>query len=34
MDPEQLASLRSMVEGMTPEQQAAMVEQARKLGLA
>jgi hypothetical protein len=33
MDPEQLAELRSMLEGMTPEQQAAMVEQARKLGL-
>jgi hypothetical protein len=34
MGPDQLAALRSMVEGMTPEQQAAMVEQARKLGLA
>jgi hypothetical protein len=31
--PEQLASLRAMVEGMTPEQQAEMIEQARKLGL-
>jgi len=34
MGPERLAALRAMVEGMTPEQQAAMLEQARKLGLA
>lgn len=34
MDPEQLAALRAMFEGMTPEQQAEMLEQARKLGLA
>jgi hypothetical protein len=34
MDPDQLAALRAMFEGMTPEQQAEMVEQARKLGLA
>jgi hypothetical protein len=34
MGPDQLAAVRSMVEGMTPEQQAALVEQARKLGLA
>jgi hypothetical protein len=33
MAPDQLAALRAMVEGMTPEQQAEMVEQARKLGL-
>lgn len=33
MGPNQLAALRAMVEGMTPEQQAAMMEQARKLGL-
>jgi hypothetical protein len=33
MGPEQLAALRAMVEGMTPEQQAEMIEQARKLGL-
>lgn len=33
LDPEQLAALRAMVEGMTPEQQAEMIEQARKLGL-
>jgi hypothetical protein len=34
MGPEQLSALRAMIEGMTPEQQAAMIEQARKLGLA
>jgi hypothetical protein len=34
MGPDQLGALRAMVEGMTPEQQAAMIEQARKLGLA
>jgi hypothetical protein len=34
MDPAQLAAIRAMVERMTPEQQAAMIEQARKLGLA
>ena len=34
MGPDQLAALRAMFEGMTPEQQAAMLEQARKLGLA
>jgi hypothetical protein len=33
MGPDQLAALRGMVEGMTPEQQAEMVEQIRKLGL-
>lgn len=33
MSPDQLATLRAQVEGMTPEQQAEMVEQARKLGL-
>ena len=33
MGPEQLNALRAMVEGMTPEQQAEMIEQARKLGL-
>lgn len=33
MGPEQVASMRAMLEGMTPEQQAQMVEQARKLGL-
>jgi hypothetical protein len=33
MDPEQLAAVRAMIEGLTPEQQAAMIEQARKLGL-
>jgi hypothetical protein len=34
MGPDQLAALRAMLEGMTPEEQAAMIEQARKLGLA
>ena len=34
MDPGQLAALRATIEGLTPEQQAAMIEQARKLGLA
>ncbi len=34
MGPEQLSAVRAMIEGMTPEQQAEMVEQARKLGLA
>jgi hypothetical protein len=34
MDPDQLTALRAMMEGMTPEEQAAMLEQARKLGLA
>jgi hypothetical protein len=34
MGPDQLATLRAMLEGMTPEQQAALVEQVRKLGLA
>ncbi len=34
LGPDQLAALRAMVEGMTPEEQAAMLEQARKLGLA
>jgi hypothetical protein len=34
MGPDQLAALRAMLEGMTPEQQAEMVEQLRKLGLA
>lgn len=34
LSPEQLAAMRAMVEGMTPEQQADMIEQARKLGLA
>lgn len=34
MGPEQLAALRAMFDGMTPEEQAEMVEQARKLGLA
>ncbi len=33
MGPAQLAALRAMLEGMTPEQQAAMLEQARKFGL-
>lgn len=33
MGPEQLNALRAMVEGLTPEQQAAMIEQVRKLGL-
>lgn len=33
MGPEQLEALRAMFEGMTPEQQAEMMEQARKLGL-
>lgn len=33
MSPEQLNAMRAMLEGMTPEQQAAMMEQARKLGL-
>ena len=33
MGPEQLSALRGMIEGMTPEQQAEMAEQARKLGL-
>jgi hypothetical protein len=33
MPKEQLAAMRAMVEGMTPEQQAAMLEQARKLGI-
>ena len=33
MSPGQLAALRAMVEGMTPEQQAEMIEQAKKLGL-
>lgn len=34
MGPAQLEALRAMLEGMTPEQQAQMVEQAKKLGLA
>jgi hypothetical protein len=34
MGPEQLEALRAMLEGMTPEEQAVMLEQARKLGLA
>jgi hypothetical protein len=34
MGPEQLEAVRAMVEGMTPEQQAEMLEQAKKLGLA
>jgi hypothetical protein len=34
MGPDQMAALRAMVEGMTPEQQAEMLEQAKKLGLA
>lgn len=34
MGPEQLAAIRAMVEGMSPAQQAAMIEQAKKLGLA
>ncbi len=34
MDPDQLAAVRAMIEGMTPEQQAEMIEQARKMGLA
>ena len=34
MSPEQLDAVRAMVEGMTPEQQAEMIEQAKKLGLA
>jgi hypothetical protein len=33
MGPEQLAKVQSMVAGMTPEQQAEMMEQAKKLGL-
>jgi hypothetical protein len=33
MSPEQLTALRGMIEGMTPEQQAEMIEQAKKLGL-
>lgn len=33
MEPDQLAALRAMVEGLTPEQQAEMIEQAKKLGL-
>lgn len=33
MSPEQLTAMRGMIEGMTPEQQAEMIEQARKLGL-
>jgi hypothetical protein len=33
MGPEQLEAMRRMVEGMTPEQQAAMMEQAKKMGL-
>lgn len=33
MGPDQLAAVRAMVDGMTPEQQAEMIEQARKLGL-
>jgi hypothetical protein len=33
MGPEQLEAMRAMVEGMTPEQQAEMLEQAKKLGL-
>jgi hypothetical protein len=33
MGPDQVSALRAMVEGMTPEQQAAMIEQVRKLGL-
>ncbi len=33
MGPEQLGALRAMIEGLTPEQQAEMAEQARKLGL-
>ena len=33
LGPEQLAALQAMIEGMTPEQQAEMIEQARKLGL-
>jgi len=34
LSPEQLESLRGMVEGLGPEDQARMIEQARKLGLA
>jgi hypothetical protein len=34
LGPEQLEAMRAMVEGMTPEQQAEMMEQAKKLGLA
>lgn len=34
MGPEKLAALRTLLESMTPEEQAAMMEQARKLGLA
>jgi hypothetical protein len=34
MGPDQLAALRALLENMTPEEQAAMIEQARKLGLA
>jgi hypothetical protein len=33
MGPDQLAAMRAMFEGMTPEEQAALMEQARKLGL-
>jgi hypothetical protein len=33
MGPDQLAAMRAMFEGMTPEEQAALIEQARKLGL-
>jgi hypothetical protein len=33
MGPDQLAALRAMFEGMPAEQQAEMIEQARKLGL-
>jgi hypothetical protein len=33
LGPDQLAAMRAMVEGMTPEEQAAMLDQARKLGL-
>lgn len=33
MDPAQLMAIRTMLESMTPEQRAAMLEQARKLGL-
>lgn len=32
MGPDQLAALRAVFEGLTPEQQAEMIEQARKLG--
>ena len=33
LSPEQIEAMRAMVEGMTPEQQAEMMEQAKKLGL-